>query len=504
MNYLNSLLPYVRSGTTEGDGRFLADVFVSSDQLADFYAVEPGSMRVLIGNKGSGKSAIAEWIHKTSMRRKIPSLLLRPDDLVDTGQPSSLDMSTLKAYYYEKLLRSVCAQVGSQINSKLPLVGAAARLYVEARQAGLAKDDFMTKSLELLSAIAVPAGGVNGKELASDIAGKNAPAQLIRALNTQLLQGTSKVFYLLIDDTDQIALPTESAQLNRIWALILATRKIAMSCNHVRPIVTLRSSVWARLIMEDSAQRDQFDHIRPLVNSLQSDDSHIEQVVYRRLYAASRDCGAQKNRPYENFFSGDSVLLPGSAETRTWSSFIVKSSRERPRDALQLVKSMIEAADEERHSLIGSKDSEKAMRSYSKERVDDVVAEYSLDCKAIRAVIDSFSHVAFEMGFEEIRDHLLKVPSSTSINIRGYVIKPQEDDGFIRILGLLHEAGFVNPRMPDAAAPRKFRHLNYSDEAAFIREDNWNTLQAARWEVHPAFRSYLLSLKEARDRRKHT
>lgn len=502
MNHLSKLMPYVRSGTTEGDGRFLSDVFVSTDQLGDFCAVEPGSMRILVGNKGTGKSAVVEWIHKSSARRQIPSLLLRPDDLVDNGQPASLEMSTLKSHYYEKLLRSVCAQIGSQINAKTPLIGDAARLYNEAKALGLAKDDFVTKSLEMLSAIAVPAGKINGVQFARELAGKNAPAQLVQALSAQLLQHTSKVMYLLIDDTDQIARPTEPEQLNRIWALILSARKLAMLCNYVRPIVTLRSSVWERLIHEDSAQRDQFDHVRPLVVALRATDEHIEQIVERRLVRASGDCFLSTNDPYGNFFEGKRVVLPTSTETRAWSTFIAKSSRERPRDALQLIKSMIEAANDNRHEKIGDKDAEKAMGSYSNERVDDVVAEYSLDCNAIRTVIDSFYSVPFELTFEEIRRHLLTVPSATSIRLRGITMRPNDDADFISLLALLHEFGFVNPRVPDSLARRKFRHLNYSEDSTFVREGNWNNLQAAQWEVHPAFRNHLLAIKDAKNRQR--
>ncbi|MGQ4661470.1 P-loop ATPase, Sll1717 family [Lysobacter sp. F6437] len=504
MNYLSKLMPYVRSGTTEGDSRFLADVFVSSDQLSDFCAVEPGSMRVLVGNKGTGKSAIVEWIHKSSTRQKIPSLLLRPDDLVDTGQPQSLDMSTLKAFYFEKLLRSVCALVGSQINSKTPLRGDAARLYNEARGKGLSREDFVTKSLELLSAIAIPAGSVNGKELAKELAGKNAASKLIGALNTQLLQQTSKLMYLLIDDTDQIARPNEPEQLNKIWALILAARKVAMLCNNVRPIVTLRSSVWARLIHENSAQRDQFDHIRPLVMALNTSDEHIQHIVEKRLVRASGDCFAQRERPYENFFENKEVLLPTSNQTRSWPDFIAKSSRERPRDALQLIKSMIETANNDHHSKIGDKDANKAMSLYSNERVDDVVAEYSLDCNAIKTIIDSFAFVPFEMPFERLREHLGKVPGSASIMLRGVALQPQSDSDAIKLLALLHEFGFINPRLPDSTAARKFKHLNYSEESSFVRESNWNNLQAARWEVHPAFRNHLIAVKDSKERQRLT
>ena len=502
MNFLSKLLPFVRTGTTEGDANFLAEVFVSSNQLADFCAVEPGTMRVLVGNKGAGKSAVVEWIHKTSVRRRVPSLLLRPDDFIESMAPANLDMSSLKAHYYERLLRSICVQIGSQINSKWPLTGGAATLYSEAMAAGVAREDAVTKSLALLSAIAVPAGKVNGVQLAKDLAGSNSPDKLIAAVGNQLLRNSSKVMYLLIDDTDQIARPNEPEQLNKIWALVLAARKIAMKCPSVRPIITLRSSIWQRLIHEDSAQRDQFDHIRPLVVALRTDDLHIQQVVERRLERAAGECFLKPENPYEPFFMGKEVILPSSSENRLWPDFIVKSSRERPRDALQLIKSMIEAAQAVPDSKIGSANASSAMPSYSNERVDDVVAEYSLDCPSIRVVLDSFAALSFRLSFEDLRAHLLTVPSRATIAIRRIALRPANDADFVTLLALLHEVGFINPRVPDSVAIRKFKHINYSDESAFVRESNWNNLQAAEWEVHPAFRSHLLALRDAKLRQR--
>ena len=392
------------------------------------------------------------------------------------------------------MLRTVGAQIGSQLKGMLK--GNAAKLHNEARQQGLTEDDFIQKSLELISAISLPAAKINGVQLAKELAGTNSANTLIKAINTQLLS-SSNVFYLLIDDTDQLAAPDQPAHLNRIWALLLAVRRLTGECNAVRAIVSLRSSVWSRLTSESQGQRDQTDHIRGLVVPLLADDKLMQGIIRRRLELAAKDAGQPRVDPYTVFFNGATMTLPTSDESRSWDSFIAKSARERPRDAIQLIKNMIDAAKLGNALLIGSREAGTAMKLYSSERVDDVVNEFSLDCKNIREVINTFADFDFDSDFERLRRHLLTVPSIASIQIRGAQLRPDVDDDAIAILRLLHEAGFMNARVVDTTMPRGFRHILFHDDSNFAKLANWNGMQGARWEIHPAFRTYLIGVKQA-------
>lgn len=353
MALLDNLLKYVRSGTAEGDRPFLGETFVSPSQFDQLCAIEPGSMRLLIGNKGIGKSAVVEWIAKVAGKRNLPCLLIRPDNIVTTSQPSSFDIGSLKAYYYEVLLRTIAAKIGSDLKGFLK--GDAARLYNEAKQRGIAQGDIVQTTLELISAVSLPVNKVNGVQLAKELAASNSAQNLTAAINRQLLSAGS-LFYLLIDDTDQLAAPDQASHLNRIWALILAVRRLAGECTAIRPIVSLRSSVWTRLTTESLGQRDQTDHMRGLVIPLLADDTLMQAIIRRRLERAAADAGHPRTDPYPVFFEGNDMTLPTSDERRSWPSFIVKSARERPRDAIQLIKNMVDAAVKASHVKIGSDD----------------------------------------------------------------------------------------------------------------------------------------------------
>ncbi|MGO9446064.1 MAG: hypothetical protein ACLPXB_15010, partial [Thiobacillaceae bacterium] len=107
MALLNFLLKYVRTGTAEGDKNFLGEIFVTPSQFSELCAIEPGGMRILIGTKGIGKSAIVEWINAAATNRNLPSLLIRPDHIASKDLPTTHEIGALKRHYYEVILRTI-------------------------------------------------------------------------------------------------------------------------------------------------------------------------------------------------------------------------------------------------------------------------------------------------------------------------------------------------------------------------------------------------------------
>lgn len=496
MSNLDALLPYVINGTAEGDRGFLDKVFITPNHFDRLIGIEPGGVRLLVGNKGMGKSAIIERLLEVGQKKKMPCLLIRPEKIVAANslQPISNDVATLKAYYLAALSRAIGGEIGSKLKGLT--TGANSSLYSEARRQGLADADVVQKTINLLTAISVPAAKFNAAALAKELTGPVAVPELIRAIGQNLLAKGS-VFFLLLDDTDQIADPNIPGQLNRIWALILAVRSLVGDCPNVRAIITLRTEVWSRLKNEDKSQRDQTDHVRGLVIPLRAPDTLIEGIIRKRLQEAASQVGQRGFDPYKLFFHDDHIFLPGSDERRTWDSFIVKSARERPRDAIQLIKNMIDEARRNNNSRIGSVEAAAAMRTYSRERVEDLEKEFGNDCSNIKYIIESFSSVDFESSLSKIIDHLEGIPSSYSTSIRGKLLSSNNEDDALILLKFLHETGFLNPRVVDSRQSRGFRHILFPDQPDFIRENNWNDMEAATWEIHPAFRTHLLDTKQS-------
>lgn len=492
MNPLSFLKRYFLTGTAEEDLQFLQKAFVTSNQLSEIVGIQAGAMRLVVGNKGIGKTALFKFFEKCSNDNKLPSILIRPDDMYGSPNGTNNDVASLKRFYFDALLRAAAMSIGRSYKGLL--VGDAATLYNEAQRQGQTPEDFIQASLRLLSAITVSANTISGAKFAKELSGIAQNQELINAVNNQLLVGNARVAFLLIDDTDQVASPGDGNHLNRVWGLLLAARKIAMDCPNVRVLVSLRSEIWLRLQSEAKGQRDQTDHLRDLVIKLRSDDEHIRGIIIRRMDLASADAGYRHKNPYSIFFQSNSVTLPHSDERRSWESFILKSARERPRDAIQLVRKLID--NTKSSQKIGDDSAQKGMTIYSKERIEDLIGEFSPDCSSIRKLVESFANLRFILGFEEIRKHLKTVGSAFSLVIRGTIVSPENDRLAIIALQFLHETGFLNARVPDSRQHKEFRHITFADEPNFVEYSNWNELQRVSWEIHPAFRSRLIEISQ--------
>jgi hypothetical protein len=261
-NNLTALSRYFLTGTAEGDRSLLSKVFIHNDQLADLIAIEPGAMRILVGNKGAGKTAILERLNAVTRERGLPTVLLRPDDLDTKAIGNLTDIGGLKRGFFDSLVNAIAIAIGRQLKGFL--TGDAGILYVAAKEAGATDPDLVENLLKLISAIAVPAGKLNGVQLAKDLAGVSTADTLIRAIQRHLAS-KGAIFFVLVDDTDQVAAPTDPTHLNRIWALLLAVRRLIGESQSVRAIVSLRTEVLTPLKSENKGQRDQKHHLRELI-----------------------------------------------------------------------------------------------------------------------------------------------------------------------------------------------------------------------------------------------
>uniref|UniRef100_UPI003D2A00AE P-loop ATPase, Sll1717 family n=1 Tax=Methylophaga lonarensis TaxID=999151 RepID=UPI003D2A00AE len=324
---------------------------------------------------------------------------------------------------------------------------------------------------------------------------------LLSSIQNHLLDERS-VFIILFDDTDQVASPDDPQHLNRIWGLMLAIRKLTSKSPNIKCIISLRMEVWMRLLRNEKGQRDQIDHFRPLVMFQRAPEHLIKSIFNKRISQAALESGYRGSQPLSHFFEDTWMQIPTSNERRSWDQFLLKSSRERPRDMVQLVNHLAKSAKERDSEKIGDVDAEKGMEYFSRERAEDLGIEMGYDCPQFLDVIRSFVDLDFESNFEDLRDHLKLMPSRFSVKIGGKALKPSNDEDAVKLLSLLHESGFLNARVPDRRQALNYKHVTFLDDPHLTQMSRWNDLQAAQWEVHPVFRTYLLGLIKERDWRK--
>jgi hypothetical protein len=500
MNQLTTLLRFFSTGTAEAEENILDQAFVGPKNYFEIFNPPYASPRLLVGRKGSGKSAILRFFRQKSKAAGAPVVLLTPKDLPIQASSQPTALGPLTASAYDVLLRSMACTVAEQ--HKGLLTGDEALLNKLAREEGKLPHDLVQKTLKFLAPLGQLASGIDFSAFAPQ-GEKYSNVEVQKALSSTL-EKEEKYAYLLIDDTDQVAAPSQPGHLNRVWAFLLACRHLSQELPMLRCILSLRTEIWRRLEKDEAAQRDQTDHFRPLVHRLNHSELDVSQIVERRLKLAAQVEGVrQAETPYSPFFEGRLVRLPGSQEMRNWEHIVIKRSRKRPRDAIQLVNKLATQAKARSRSMISEEGFHAVMPEFSDERVDDLATEVEDECPQIKEVIRTFWEPDYDCGSftlnaDSVLTHLKKVPSRFSLQLHGHQMRPEDRDHAFRLWKFLFEIDFLNARVSDDQERKKYRHLSPDDDPGLVSTARWADIQAVLWEITPAYRDHLIGIQRER------
>ncbi len=509
MNNLSSLQRYFPiTGTAESDRAILDVAFVNAEESLDILNPPSVTPRLLIGRKGSGKSAFLHFFRSRFIEAGIPVLFLNPEnlDLSEFDPDDAMGEMVKKAK--DCLLRCVAVEIGKQLKIFLTKKHETI-LDGHLISIGAKPKDFTQKLHGILTELAKVATVVDFSKISDAL--QSATREQIEFSIYQNVGLSGKAFFIMIDDTDQVAMPADPNQLNRIWAFILAARSILGECHEIRFIISLRLEVWIRLERDNASQRDQVDHFRGAVHKLNPSEEHVKSIVIKRFELAKKDADKKKTMAkidsvgdvFSPFFQEQGVIIPTSKNNvfTSWEDLIIKRSRERPRDAIQLVAMLIAATIKLKNSKVNQAVIADTLKIYSKERADDIARETAAECPQLKEVIRSFANMkfdrdSFKAGAETIMNHLTRLPGQTGIFLYGKSLGTTNKNDIFSLWRFLFDIGFFGARIETAFSnnrPKGFNHLMVLDTPDLISKDRWNEMQKCTWEINPAYRDFLIS-----------
>lgn len=494
--HLEKLLAFCPTGTAEGERGIRHGVFVQFATWTSLIVPPPFSPILLLGKKGCGKSILVDFSVDVLEAKGIPCAKLRPRDLSLDDVPESASVSQAHAHAYAVLVRATAIALGEKLSGLLKKSEMV--LLEQAIAAGAARPDLISKAAKFLPKIAKAVAEVDITSLLPDQP-KEVAQHLDKSLRQALLDTKSpKSVYVFLDDTDQVASPSRSGQLNRIWGLLLAARELAELSPEIRVIVTLREEVWLRIANDRASQRDQTDHFYNLLRRLDPTAEQLKLIVRRRLDLAKRAAGeAAFVERYSPFFEGTQPHMPSSETITSWEDLIVTRSRGRPRDCIQLLHSLAKAAIEAGTDKIFDSQVAAVVRSFSESRADLLAQETEQELPALKDIIktfarrDIYTEGSFKATTALVLAHLKTVPSMFSLRLYGSVLQPDSSEHAVKLLSFLYRVGFLNGRRGRPGG--RYVHISPSQEPNLVSEANQNELQSVSWEVHPAFRDFLIS-----------
>lgn len=480
-------------GTAEAEagGGYIDAIFYDSGALEDVLDMVPGSPKLLIGNKGTGKTVLFKKLENLFRQKKIPAIYLTPSNII-SEEPTSETPAVLKAFYYKHLIQAVAICLARDLNGLLS--EEEKKIEQIAIASGDKDPDWIEKIIPFLKGIGTL---VTQRDLTSiPLSGcDNISSNRLSEMIGKNLSG-KKIFFLIIDEPDDVRLDGQGG--GRIWALLHACREFCQKVPNVRCIISLRSEIW-HLLCEDPSGRKNIDQYSPLITSLNPSDSVIASIISKRLefVAASDGTVIGDKNPYEFFFEGKATKLPPPAtvESSTWEDYLTKQSRGRPRDSIQLIRDLALRAKKNGKKLISEQEVTQCAIPFSESRLKSLYAEYGNDFPEAERILPAFANLKFENEAQDIKIFLQKKIAEFNPTIRGKKLQGCSE-GIFLLWRILHEMGFITPRIPDVTKSLGYRHISYDEEPNFVAQNNWNNMQKVCWEIHPAYRSYLYSLHD--------
>ncbi|MBZ5589707.1 MAG: hypothetical protein LAO05_14210 [Acidobacteriia bacterium] len=456
----------------------LREYFVQTGQ---FQGARHGHSRLVVGRKGTGKTALFYAV-RASVGRGHSNLVLdlRPEghqflklrETVLGALSPGVQEHTMTAFWTFILLAEIAHKIiwderafSQRDPERFERWRAIERIYGVL---GLdVEDDLSQRLLKQVDRIEVEfaaKGAVGPRDRVTDIIFKGDIRSLEAALSAYLQE--KEAVWLLIDNLDK-GWPTRGTKATDIVilrALLEAARKLQQQFEvrsvELRCLVFLRTDVYEHLVQE-TPDKGKDSAIR-----LDWDDPQVFEEIVRKRVAASTALTGQFREIWPRLF--DSHI--GAEDS---FRFMLERTLMRPRDILQFLQRAIEVAVNRSHNRVTESDIRQAEQSYSEDLLLTTAFEIADTQPSLDGVVFAFRGVPKVMS----RGDLERVLNSAGV----------PEDSWAQVIELLAWFGFLGVTDSDADAAQYSYEVRYNVDRLLHRFRSGT----ARAAIHPGYRAAL-------------
>ena len=438
----------------------LREYFVSNKAYDNVRSSAP--LKILVGHKGVGKSALLRHAHLVDKEEKTLSIWLQPSDFSRIGaEEKDCTFNRRVELWKSDFAKIVAKKSIEQISN-----------FENEKSFDPTRDLFKT---------------IRGvfSELKPKVSGAIENAILDNFLETEEIR-------IYIDDIDRGWSASREDILN-VSALINAVRDITNQDRRFKCRLGLRTDVYYLFRTSDEST----DKIETNIVWLTWTNDEILRLVAFRIEtffdSASSFEKIERLRFQQNIT--DEVLskvmeprLTGAGHwaNRPMHNVLLSLCRARPRDLVKLMHASAANAYARDHSIITSSDVKDAFEKYSEERLQDLVNEFKGELPAIENLLLNFKPASkigktadkFQFSTDTLMAKIDNIRQRTNLVFTSKKVNTNRD-----ILTFLYKIDFVTARKKLDSGEIVRR---YFDQSRFL--SNSTVDFGFSWEVHPAYR----------------
>jgi hypothetical protein len=473
----------------------LLSCFVSTETYNN---LSKGTKSIILGNRGTGKSALFRKIADEEKSRGNIVISLAPEEysyeLLSLTLKKETEGSWLKhgAYsaawkylIYVTIMKNICKE------GKTYKRGEEARIYNYLRDNHINTDTnpigMLISYLKRMEGIKI--GTYEASIKARELGRLYSLETIEPLLNDIEIYCRNKNIIVLVDELDKGWDASEDA-IAFVAGLFQAAVFINNKLHNVRILISLRKELYDNIpTLYEDAQK-----VRDIIETIEWDEPKLLELIARRITKKFPSLKDDKD-DYENVWNKIFSEVLDYRQTKSFN-YIVDRTLYRPREIIQFCN---DVADHIRQSLLSAqlpfnyKQIAEAEYGYSETRVKDICAEYRFQYPGLQSIMETFRGKSYNYERSVLENHIIsivvgEVPLSKDATSWVNSLDPEA------LIDVLWAIGFIRAQ---AVGGAKARRRSGSEYLGSYQVSSLNLRNIKRFHVHPMFRSFL-GLKESK------
>ena len=452
-----------------------------------FLRLRDGERTVVLGNRGSGKSAIFRMIGDHARNRNSLVIELAPEDYSYELLQQTLAAEKAGAWakqgayaagwkylIYVLIMKKLAESPGFKS-------GASAKIYSYLRDN---HNNFDTNPIGVLISYVKRLEGIKLGDYQAGI--KSVELQKLYKLEeiVQLLPDLDKItakrnVVVLIDELDKGWDGSEDA-VAFVAGLFQAALSINDRSENIRVLVSLRKELYDNIpALYEDAQK-----VRDIIEEIEWEEPQLKSLIEKRINASVDNVGED---------SWDSIFAETIDYRKSKSfNYVVDRTLYRPREIIQFCTDIQDVAvNSDKKCPLNYDVISEAEYPYSSERMKDIAAEYRFQFPGLLSVFETFRGGPYNFTLEGLEFHCLRIVTNelaVDESAKEWALETEPDE----MITILWNVGFLRAQ---AVGGLRARQRSGSRYLGSHQISSLNLRSINRFHVHPMFRSSL-GLKE--------
>jgi hypothetical protein len=466
----------------------LQDYFVESQA---YRRVSEGSKKIVLGNRGTGKSAIFKVLAERERKRGVQVIELAPEDysyeMLSSVLRSEAEGSWAKHGAYAaawkylilvlvfRALNASGAGTGRRKRS-----GAAINRYLRDNFAGdqASKLDALISYLKRMEGIKI--GPVEASVRTRELQRLYKLDEVEPLLPSMVELLEAQPVIVLVDELDRGWDASEDAQAF-VAGLFQACARLNGLSEYLRVYLSLRQELYDSIpALYEDAQK-----FRDLIETIEWDEPSLLELMANRIRFSVPTLGSRSS---EECWSAVFAEVLDYRRNRSFN-YMVDRTLYRPREMIEFGSRSVEAAQDRGPDAfpIDYSTITEAENRYSEERAKDIAAEYRFQYPGLLSVFEVFRGLTYTMDRPELEDICLELAlgeTSADSEAEPWLLDANPET----LIEILWGVGFLRAQ---AVGGIKARRRSGSQYLGPYQLANLSLHNLTRFQVHPMFRSYL-------------